>query len=223
MMYGILSSEINQEYNLHYIFWLISILFFMFCMVALLVLISIYYLKYKFACIDLFLLTDEIVALKRLKMEKEKEGFPITSLREINTLLKSQHMNIVTVRVSVLIVFWYFCVQGYFLPSIIFTLLHLQAILPRLEFAPKWFCFCSNTFKRRSCSVWKSPNDDGGKRAKINGGKYFLVYSMYNLPTLREVSKFLYSLAIHYRLLYFCKMFPIWRSGDKIEIFTVPK
>lgn len=32
--------------------------------------------------------TGEIVALKRLKMEKEKEGFPITSLREINTLLK---------------------------------------------------------------------------------------------------------------------------------------
>lgn len=31
-------------------------------------------------------------------MEKEKEGFPITSLREINTLLKAQHMNIVTVR-----------------------------------------------------------------------------------------------------------------------------
>ncbi|XP_011156372.1 cyclin-dependent kinase 11B isoform X2 [Solenopsis invicta] len=42
--------------------------------------------------------TDEIVALKRLKMEKEKEGFPITSLREINTLLKAQHPNIVTVR-----------------------------------------------------------------------------------------------------------------------------
>jgi len=42
--------------------------------------------------------TDEIVALKRLKMEKEKEGFPITSLREISTLLKSQHANIVTVR-----------------------------------------------------------------------------------------------------------------------------
>jgi cell division cycle 2-like protein len=40
------------------------------------------------------------VALKRLKMEKEKEGFPITSLREINTLLKAQHTNIVTVRVS---------------------------------------------------------------------------------------------------------------------------
>lgn len=45
------------------------------------------------------LLSDEIVALKRLKMEKEKEGFPITSLREINTILKAQHPNIVTVRV----------------------------------------------------------------------------------------------------------------------------
>lgn len=42
--------------------------------------------------------TEEIVALKRLKMEKEKDGFPITSLREINTLLKGQHPNIVTVR-----------------------------------------------------------------------------------------------------------------------------
>lgn len=36
--------------------------------------------------------TDEIVALKRLKMEKEKEGFPITSLREINTLLKVKYL-----------------------------------------------------------------------------------------------------------------------------------
>ena len=42
--------------------------------------------------------TGEMVALKRLKMEKEREGFPITSLREISTLLKAQHPNIVTVR-----------------------------------------------------------------------------------------------------------------------------
>ena len=49
----------------------------------------------------MFCFSEEIVALKRLKMEKEKEGFPITSLREINTLLKAQHPNIVTVRVSV--------------------------------------------------------------------------------------------------------------------------
>jgi len=33
-------------------------------------------------------------------MEKEKEGFPITSIREIDTLLKAQHPNVVTVRVS---------------------------------------------------------------------------------------------------------------------------
>ena len=44
------------------------------------------------------LISAEVVALKKLKMEKEKEGFPITSLREINTLLKAQHVNIVTVR-----------------------------------------------------------------------------------------------------------------------------
>ena len=43
------------------------------------------------------------MALKKLKMEREKEGFPITSLREINTLLKAQHPNIVTVRVSALL------------------------------------------------------------------------------------------------------------------------
>lgn len=42
--------------------------------------------------------TKEIVALKKLKMEKEKEGFPITALREISTLLKAQHNNVVTVR-----------------------------------------------------------------------------------------------------------------------------
>uniref|UniRef100_A0A8C5EB73 Cyclin-dependent kinase 11B-like n=1 Tax=Gouania willdenowi TaxID=441366 RepID=A0A8C5EB73_GOUWI len=47
---------------------------------------------------DIFHFKYEIVALKRLKMEKEKEGFPITSLREINTILKAQHPNIVTVR-----------------------------------------------------------------------------------------------------------------------------
>ena len=49
------------------------------------------------------LFQGDIVALKKLKMEREKEGFPITSLREINTLLKAQHPNIVTVRVSALL------------------------------------------------------------------------------------------------------------------------
>lgn len=46
------------------------------------------------------LATDEIVALKRLKMEKEKDGFPITSLREINMLMKCRrHPNVVGLKV----------------------------------------------------------------------------------------------------------------------------
>ncbi|CAH3135452.1 unnamed protein product [Pocillopora meandrina] len=48
--------------------------------------------------VEMKLSDGDIVALKKLKMEREKEGFPITSLREINTLLKAQHPNIVTVR-----------------------------------------------------------------------------------------------------------------------------
>lgn len=60
--------------------------------------------------------TGDIVALKKLKMEREKEGFPITSLREINTLLKAQHPNIVTVRVSVLVnMLSYFSVEKWIL------------------------------------------------------------------------------------------------------------
>uniref|UniRef100_A0A0N5C8P3 cyclin-dependent kinase n=1 Tax=Strongyloides papillosus TaxID=174720 RepID=A0A0N5C8P3_STREA len=43
--------------------------------------------------------TDEIVAMKKLKMDKEKDGFPITSIREINMLLKcGSHPNIVNVK-----------------------------------------------------------------------------------------------------------------------------
>ncbi|PFX20450.1 Cyclin-dependent kinase 11B [Stylophora pistillata] len=42
--------------------------------------------------------TGDIVALKKLKGGREKEGFPITSLREINRGGKAQHPNIVTVR-----------------------------------------------------------------------------------------------------------------------------
>ncbi|KAI9138268.1 kinase-like domain-containing protein [Paraphysoderma sedebokerense] len=42
--------------------------------------------------------TGEIVALKKLKLEKEQNGFPVTSLREIHTLLMAKHPNIVDVR-----------------------------------------------------------------------------------------------------------------------------
>jgi len=48
---------------------------------------------------DLLFILGEIVALKRLKMEKEREGFPVTSLREINMLLKAKHPNVVHVKV----------------------------------------------------------------------------------------------------------------------------
>lgn len=42
--------------------------------------------------------TGDIVALKKLKLEREREGFPITSLREIATLLRMRHPHIVNVR-----------------------------------------------------------------------------------------------------------------------------
>lgn len=42
--------------------------------------------------------TGDIVALKKLKMDKEKNGFPITSLREIRSLMEASHENVVRVR-----------------------------------------------------------------------------------------------------------------------------
>ncbi|XP_055819029.1 cyclin-dependent kinase G-2-like [Solanum dulcamara] len=42
--------------------------------------------------------TGEIVALKKVKMEKEREGFPLTSLREINILISLHHPSIVDVK-----------------------------------------------------------------------------------------------------------------------------
>ncbi|KAG0092508.1 hypothetical protein BGZ93_001041 [Podila epicladia] len=42
--------------------------------------------------------TGEIVALKKLKLDQERNGFPITSLREVYTLLLAKHPHIVNVR-----------------------------------------------------------------------------------------------------------------------------
>lgn len=42
--------------------------------------------------------TGEVVALKKLKLDQEKNGFPITSLREIRTLFALEHPNIVNIR-----------------------------------------------------------------------------------------------------------------------------
>ncbi len=41
--------------------------------------------------------TSTVCALKRLKLENEKSGFPLTSVREINVLLALEHPNIVNV------------------------------------------------------------------------------------------------------------------------------
>ncbi|KAK2759410.1 hypothetical protein FQN54_002888 [Arachnomyces sp. PD_36] len=46
--------------------------------------------------------TGEIIALKKLKMEHSYDGFPVTGLREIETLLESRHTNIVRLREIVL-------------------------------------------------------------------------------------------------------------------------
>ena len=42
--------------------------------------------------------TGDVVALKRLKMEHTNDGFPVTGLREIQTLMASRHDNIVRLR-----------------------------------------------------------------------------------------------------------------------------
>lgn len=38
---------------------------------------------------------DELVALKKVRLENEKEGFPITAVREIKILRQLDHNNIV--------------------------------------------------------------------------------------------------------------------------------
>jgi cyclin-dependent kinase 12/13 len=40
----------------------------------------------------------ELVALKKVRLENEKEGFPITAVREIKILRQLNHPNIVNLR-----------------------------------------------------------------------------------------------------------------------------
>jgi cell division cycle 2-like len=42
--------------------------------------------------------TDDIVALKKLKMDNSPDGFPVTGLREIQMLMRARHKNIVHLR-----------------------------------------------------------------------------------------------------------------------------
>ncbi|KAG0468910.1 hypothetical protein HPP92_018238 [Vanilla planifolia] len=42
--------------------------------------------------------TGEIVALKKIRMDNEREGFPITAIREIKILKKLQHQNVIQLK-----------------------------------------------------------------------------------------------------------------------------
>lgn len=42
--------------------------------------------------------TGEVVALKKIRMDNEKEGFPITAIREIKILKKLQHENVIKLK-----------------------------------------------------------------------------------------------------------------------------
>ena len=43
---------------------------------------------------------DSIVALKKVRMEKERDGMPVSSIREISILFDLHHENIVQLKVS---------------------------------------------------------------------------------------------------------------------------
>ncbi len=42
--------------------------------------------------------TDEVVALKRMRMDREKDGMPVSALREVHVLLRCRHENVVRLR-----------------------------------------------------------------------------------------------------------------------------
>ncbi|ONM23207.1 Cyclin-dependent kinase C-2 [Zea mays] len=42
--------------------------------------------------------TNEIVALKKIRMDNEREGFPITAIREIKILKKLHHQNVIKLK-----------------------------------------------------------------------------------------------------------------------------
>ena len=52
----------------------------------------------KFERMFLFALSGELVALKKVRTDNEKEGFPITAVREIKILRQLNHPNIVNLK-----------------------------------------------------------------------------------------------------------------------------
>lgn len=49
-------------------------------------------------CIYYYFFIGTFVALKKVRLENEKEGFPITAVREIKILRQLNHKNIVNLR-----------------------------------------------------------------------------------------------------------------------------
>ena len=60
--------------------------------------------------------TGKLVALKRIKMEKEKDGFPITSIREINIMLNFHHPNVRSWGAGMVVHWWKLFKNGSGLP-----------------------------------------------------------------------------------------------------------
>lgn len=62
---------------------------------------GMYFLKEKIlqlmssASLSMFIFSGDLVALKKVRLENEKEGFPITAVREIKILRQLNHKNII--------------------------------------------------------------------------------------------------------------------------------
>ncbi len=59
--------------------------------------------------------TQEQFALKRVRLENEKEGFPITAVREIKILRQLRHKNIISLKASScaegIYIYIFFCIN----------------------------------------------------------------------------------------------------------------
>jgi cell division cycle 2-like protein len=74
----------------------------------------------------------DIVALKKLKLEEEKNGFPITALREVYALMSCRHENVVGVREVVVGDTLTQCVPAHFSLAVLYQ--------PFCEICLKSFC-----------------------------------------------------------------------------------
>lgn len=84
-------------------------------------------------------MTGELVALKKVRTDNEKEGFPITAVREIKILRQLNHQNIVNLKeivtdkpnaldfrkdkgkIAYFTVQFFFCVCGFFFANLLHT------------------------------------------------------------------------------------------------------